>query len=221
MIDGDSRGQTEVAVFSLIDQGLGALRIPYVKGQVEQLTELVFLLDHWASRINLTGHQDPYEMASRLVLDAAALSAALPELADARSLADLGSGAGFPGLPLSILNPGLDVHLVESRLKRHHFQKESRRRLGLPNVHPILGRSDEVTAVTSDIVLAQAMTQPRQALELMAQWAHADSILVLPASASASRPESPLGIGVPELREYRVPGAEIPRKLWISRITPS
>ena len=221
MIDGDSRGQTEVAVFSLIDQGLGALGIPYVKGQVEQLTELVFLLDHWASRINLTGHQDPCEMAARLVLDAAALSAALPELADARSLADLGSGAGFPGLPLSILNPGLDVHLVESRLKRHHFQKESRRRLGLSNVRPIHGRSDEVTAVTSDIIVAQAMTQPRRALELMAQWAHADSLLVLPASASASRPESPPGIGVPELREYRVPGAEISRKLWISRITPS
>ena len=74
-------------------------------------------------------------MAERLVLDAVALSVCLPELSGAKRLADLGTGAGFPGLPIAILNPHLQVHLVDSRLKRNHFQKAVRRELELANVH--------------------------------------------------------------------------------------
>ncbi|GEM_PF-879575 len=217
MKDGDSRQQTEIAVFSLLEQGLGDLGLPHTQDQLAQLGQLVSLLDHWASRINLTGHQGPFEMASRLVLDAAALASILPELAVSRSLVDLGSGAGFPGLPIAILNPHLKVVLVDARLKRNHFQREVRRRLGLSNVTSILGRSSEVEQTTCDIVVAQAMAQPHQALELMAEWAHPRSLLVLPASDSASRPESPDGFGEISLREYRVPGIGIPRKLWIAR----
>ena len=215
MQDGGSRQHTEAAVFTLLEQGLGELGSPHTQEQLDQLGQLVSLLDHWASRINLTGHQGPLEMASRLVLDAAALASSLPELDDSHSLVDLGSGAGFPGLPIAILYPHLSVALVDSRLKRNHFQREVRRRLGLGNVTSILGRSNEVEQVACDIVVAQAMTQPRQALELMAEWAHPGSFLVLPASDAASRPESPGGIGEMSLREYRVPSIGTLRKLWV------
>jgi len=217
MKDGDSRDHTEIAVLSLLEQGLGEIGLPYTRAQLAQLCELVDLLDHWASRINLTGHQGPLEMASRLVLDAAALAASLPELVDSRNLADLGSGAGFPGLPIAILYPHVEVILVDSRLKRNHFQREMRRRLGLANVTPILGRSNEVEQVACDIVVAQAMTQPRSALELMAEWSHSDSLLALPASDTATWPECPDGISDLSLREYRVPGTRILRKLWVAR----
>ena len=139
MNDGDSRIQTEVAVFALVERCLENLGLPIDPEKVRQLTDLVSLLSHWAQRINLTGHRDPLEMTSRLVLDAVALSTALPELAELSSLADLGSGAGFPGLPIALMYPHLDVHLVDSRQKRNHFQREARRKLNLPRVHPILG----------------------------------------------------------------------------------
>ena len=155
-------------------------------------------------------------MASRLVLDAAALAGSLPELTGSRNLADLGSGAGFPGLPIAILNPHVEVMLVDSRRKRNHFQREVRRRLGLRNVSPILGRSDEVEQVACDIVVAQAMAQPRAALELMVEWSHPGTLLVLPASDTATRPDYPDGIKEPSLREYRVPGVGTLRKLWVT-----
>lgn len=220
MKDGDSRQKTEIAVFSLLEQGFAELAQPHSTAHVEQLTDLVILLDHWASRINLTGHSGPLEMATRLVLDAAALASAIPELSNVQTLADLGSGAGFPGLPIAILHPHVEVSLVDSRLKRNHFQREVRRRLGLTNVVPILGRSNEVEQKFCDIVVAQAMTQPARALGLMAEWAHPESLLVLPASGDATQPDCPDGIGNLSLREYRVPGTQTLRKLWVARRIP-
>lgn len=219
MKNGDSRKQNEVAVFSLLEAGLDSLGLDTSPRQRQQLVDLVFLLDHWAARINLTGHRDPLAMMSHLVLDAAALADSLTEIADARSLADLGSGAGFPGLPLAILHPHLSVVLVDSRLKRNHFQREARRRLELEHVAPILGRAEQLEPIHCEIVVAQAMTQPTQALALMARWAQPGSLLVLPASESAREPESPQGIERPVLREYLVPGTGTHRKLWVARVT--
>ena len=153
-----------------------------------------------------------------LVLDAAALACALPELHSASSLADLGSGAGFPGLPLAILHPELDVHLVDSRAKRNHFQRAARRKLGLSRVHSILGRSDQLEPVSCDIVVAQAMAHPDRALELMIPWAKRGGLIVLPASETAGEPVSPTQLGEMERRQYRVPVTLTKRTLWLARL---
>jgi 16S rRNA (guanine527-N7)-methyltransferase len=215
MKDGDTREESEVAVFSILDAGLAALDLEPPAESTGLLTDLVLLLDLWAPKVNLTGHRNPESMASRLVLDAAALAAEVPELGAARSLADLGTGAGFPGLPIAILFPQLEVYLVDSRKKRNHFQREARRRLQLNHVHPVLGRSDEVDQVKCDCVIAQAMTYPDQALRLMSQWAAPGATLILPASDAATRPQAPEEFGSPELREYHVPGTMVDRRLWI------
>jgi 16S rRNA (guanine527-N7)-methyltransferase len=217
MKDGDSRERIEVAVFSLIDRGLIELAIQADSEQISHLTRLVMLVSEWAGRISLTGHRDPVEMAGRLVLDAAALSKALPELDVASQLADLGSGVGFPGFPIAILHPGLDVVLVESRMKRHHLQREIRRQLDLTRVEPVLGRSDEVEIRPSEVVVAQAMTQPTKAFELMRSWARPGGLVVLPASDQSNRPALPAGFADLSLREYRVPETGRTRKLWIAR----
>ena len=218
MNDGDSRIQTEVAVFALVERCLENLGLPIDPEKVRQLTDLVSLLSHWAQRINLTGHRDPLEMTSRLVLDAVALSTALPELAELSSLADLGSGAGFPGLPIALMYPHLDVHLVDSRQKRNHFQREARRKLNLPRVHPILGRSDEVEKIACDVVIAQAMTQPERAFELMVPWAKPGGMVVLPASDGTEEPRTPREIESLDERSYVVPEVETRRLLWVARL---
>lgn len=221
MKDGESREETEIAVFSLIERGLVELATQADSGQVSQLTRLVLLVSEWAGRISLTGHRDPLELAGRLVLDAAAVSKTLPELDTASRLADLGSGVGFPGLPIAILRPDLEVALVESRLKRHHLQREARRQLDLTHVIPVLGRSDEIEIRVSDVVVAQAMTQPNKALELMRPWARPGGLVALPASQESDRPILPVGFEDLSLREYQVPETGRARKLWVARVTLS
>jgi 16S rRNA (guanine527-N7)-methyltransferase len=189
--------------------------------QTEKLTQLVFLLAQWAPRMNLTGHRDPMEITSRLVLDAAALVGALPELGSASDLADLGSGAGFPGLPIAILRPHLRVYLVDSRQNRHHFQREARRQLGLDQVSPLLGRSDAIEVHPCDVVVAQAMAQPDTALAQMQAWARPGGLLVLPASSEASTPAIPDSRSGPERRTYRVPLTSVHRQLWVARLASS
>ena len=209
--------KTRSPSFRFLERGFSELDPTATSDQILELTRLISLLAQWAARINLTGHRSPIEMAGRLVLDAAALNSAVPELREARSLADLGSGAGFPGLPLAILNPHLDVYLVDSRLKRNHFQREVRRRLDLSRVSSILGRSDEVDSVACDFVVAQAMAQPEQAIELMRSWVKDGGGLLLPASETASRPNIAGNLEPIELRSYRVPLTGVERKLWFVR----
>ncbi len=215
--DGEPAAQEEIAVSAHLLRGLEALGSPPQPVQLRQLTQLVLLLGEWSGRINLTGHRDPITMATRLVLDAAALSLVLPELAEAKTLADLGSGAGFPGLPISILHPHLIVRLIDSREKRNHFQRAARRALDLKNVEPILGRSDELEVQHADIVVAQAMARPVRALELMLPWASTGGLLVLPASEDAAQPPIPSGARFVGVRHYQLPGLEMRRKLWIAR----
>lgn len=203
-----------------IDQGLTALFPEPPPHAAAALTRLVLLLAQWAPRMNLTGHRDPLDMTSRLVLDAAALVAALPELSNAPDLADLGSGAGFPGLPIAILCPGVRVHLVESRQKRHHFQREVRRQLALENAIPLLGRSDALEAHPSAIVVAQAMMQPEQALLHMLPWTRPGGVMILPATSDARPPVTPDSLPV-ERRRYRVPQTNLERQVWIVRTSPS
>lgn len=221
MKDGESRDQIELAVFSLIERGLIQLGFGRDSEQVSKLTRLVMLVSEWATRISLTGHRDPLEIASNLVLDAAALSAALPELRSASRLADLGSGVGFPGLPIAILHPNLEVILVESRMKRHHLQREVRRQLDLPGVISVLGRSEEVEIFPSDIVVAQAMTQPKVALERMLPWARPGGFVALPAASEPARPHLPDGYEDLSLRGYQVPEFGRARNLWVARVAAS
>ncbi len=221
MRDGRADSSADIPVRERIESGLVEIFGSFESHHADQLTRLVSLLSEWAPRMNLTGHRDPMDIASRLVLDAAALVHCLPELDRATDLADLGSGAGFPGLPIAILRPQLSVSLIESRQKRHHFQREARRQLGLERVTPILGRSDEIETRPSDVVVAQAMTQPEQALASMRRWARAGGILVLPAAEMAERPRLPDIDGSLERRSYRVPLTGVNRQLWVARVTPS
>lgn len=207
----------EAAVAAYLEQGLAELSQPTPSDQVQRLARLTCLVSDWAGRINLTSHRDPIELAGRLVLDAAALAAALPELAAAKRLADLGSGIGFPGLPIAVLHPELEIVLVESRARRHHLQREVRRRLDLARVVPVLGRSEDVEVRPADIVVAQAMAQPGKALREMARWSRPAGLVVLPASEQADQPPTPAGLSEPELRRYRVPRTGRARQLWVMR----
>ena len=127
----DAPNNTPSAIEGLLEAGLAELRLAVSTAQLDTLVRFTGAVAKWGQHLNLTGHRDPETIARRLVLDAAGLSTVLPEVT---SLNDLGSGAGFPGIPLAILRPECRVHLVESRQRRHHFLREMARSLSLPDL---------------------------------------------------------------------------------------
>lgn len=89
--------------------------------------ELLF----WNRRINITAITDPQKIAVRHFVDSLVPSAYIPEGA---TLLDVGSGGGFPGIPLALFRPDLRVTLLDASRKRVNFQRTVLRKLGLENV---------------------------------------------------------------------------------------
>ncbi len=205
----------ERAARDLLIEGFEQLPLTAAGKQLEALLELAVLLDRWTRRINLTGHRTAAEIVRKLILDAAALSAELPEIA---SLADIGSGAGFPGLPIAILRANCRVTLVESRERRHHFQRQAVRQLGLANVRAELGRAEALQPSPHAAAIAQAVARPADALPLLLPWVEPGGLLLFPGST----PAPPIPQADPRVRfegcaTYRVPLAGSERTLWSAR----
>jgi len=212
-----TRDDSAEAARTLLLEGLAALPLNATDHQLAQLLELAGLLEKWSKRINLTGHRTLPEIVRRLVLDAAALAAQLPEIA---SLADIGSGAGFPGLPIAILRADCRVTLVESRERRHHFQRQAIRQLGIGNVRAELGRAEALEPSIHAAAIAQAVARPADALPLLLPWVGAGGLLLFP----GSKPPPPIPEDDPRVRfepcvGYRVPLGGAERTLWIARKT--
>ncbi len=185
-------------------------------GLAAPLATLCALLSQWGARMNLTGHRTPEAIAQRLVLDALALGSALP-LDAPDSVADLGSGAGFPGIPLAIRWPASRVTLVESRERRHHFQRAAIRTLGLHRVTPRRGRLEDLAPDPHAIVVAQALAQADQAVAWMFPWVAPGGWIVLARSADAPSFVVPPGLEEPRSASYRVPLGGPDRTLWLAR----
>ena len=207
---------TATTLNDLLADALSALALPGERA--EPLARLAELVARWADRLNLTGHHGADTIARRLVADAIALGAALGDALPA-SVADLGSGAGFPGLPLAIVWPAAQLTLVDSRERRHHFQRTAIRTLGLRNATALRGRAEQIPPVESQVVLAQAMAKPNVALEWMRRWAAPGGLLVLPQSEGFTEPECPAGIERLAVRRYVVPLGGPTRAIWIGRRT--
>jgi len=117
------------------------------------------LLARWNRTYNLTAVRDPREMVARHLLDSLAMVPFIEDLA-ARGgrLADLGTGAGLPGIPLAIARPGLQVALVESNGKKARFLREAVRQLGLGNVRVAESRIEAFDAPGQfDAITARAL----------------------------------------------------------------
>lgn len=96
-------------------------------------------LERWSGSLSLTSISGEREIAVLHFLDSLTIARHLREPA---TLLDIGSGAGFPGVPLRIALPGLDVTLLEAREKKVFFLRDLIRRLGLDGIRAVWGRAE-------------------------------------------------------------------------------
>ena len=108
--------------------------------QTEQFFEYMNLLIEWNEKMNLTAITEPDEIILKHFIDSITI---LKELEDGSKLVDVGTGAGFPGIPLSIMNPTLKITLVDSLNKRLIFLQEVVNKLKLENIEIVHARAEE------------------------------------------------------------------------------
>jgi 16S rRNA (guanine527-N7)-methyltransferase len=125
--------------------------------QVIYIQQYMRLLLTWNDKINLTAIRDPLEILYRHFCECMYASVAVP-LENGR-LADVGSGAGFPGIPLKIMRPELQVFLVESNMKKATFLAEVLRNIELPDTRVLVSRYEELgeEVVPLDYVCSRAV----------------------------------------------------------------
>jgi len=126
------------AIATRLAAGAEALGVAREPAQQQALLALMAELVEWNGRFNLTAITEPADIVDKHLLDSLAV---LPLLRGLR-LADIGSGAGFPGLPLAIANPGRRYTLIESTGKKAGFLHHVVAKLGLENVQVFHGRAE-------------------------------------------------------------------------------
>jgi len=126
----------------IIRRALRDFQITLSDAQVTCIQQYTRILQHWNEKLNLTAIKDPLEILHRHFCESMYAAVAVP--INSGRLADIGSGPGFPGLPLKILRPELQLVLVESNIKKGTFLAEVIRELGLLNARALISRYEEL-----------------------------------------------------------------------------
>ena len=125
---------------TLFREGFKKLKLDLAKHQEEQLEFFLQSVLNENKKFNLTGITDPREAIIKHLFDSLSVAKEI----SANSIADIGSGAGFPGIPLAIVKPNSNFFLAEAKQKKAKFIKSATKDLGLLNVVVFGKRSEEI-----------------------------------------------------------------------------
>jgi 16S rRNA (guanine527-N7)-methyltransferase len=142
------------------------------------ISTYIDLLLKWNARINLTAIREPGEIVQRHFGESLFAAKYLLEQQLPQTAIDLGSGAGFPGVPFAMLAPEVQVTLIESQQKKATFLKELIYSLGLRNVKVFSDRAENYPG-TVDLVMLRAVEKFEQALPMAVRLTKAGGRIAL------------------------------------------
>lgn len=128
--------------FHILEDGCQAFGVTLTDKQIEQFEKYYELLVEWNKVMNLTGITEFDEVMQKHFVDSVA-AAKYAEMEKVNSLIDVGTGAGFPGIPLKIVYPHIKVTLLDSLNKRIKFLEEVVDNLGLTGIETVHGRAED------------------------------------------------------------------------------
>ena len=176
-----------------IDSFLAAAQLaPLDAATSARFADYLALILRWNARINLTSVRDPEGIVQRHFLESIACAHLLPR--EIATLLDFGSGAGFPGIPIALCRPEIDVTLAESQGKKAAFLQEAVRTLGL-NVQMHAGRAESL-ATQFDCVTLRAVDRMDLAVQVAARLVRIGGWLApLTTRAAFSKIQAAVGVG--------------------------
>lgn len=147
-----------------LQRGIAALSLPASNEQLETLLAYIDLLKKWNAAYNLLGSNEQATLISRHILDSLSIHPYL----DGKLIADIGAGAGLPGIPLAILNPDREFLLIDSNGKKTRFMFQAKLQLKLSNISVENCRIEHYQSKRQiDMVMCRAFSTLADALNLL------------------------------------------------------
>lgn len=128
--------------FDLMKEAANEVGLELTEVQYEQFIKYMRLLQEWNEKINLTAITEDEEVIKKHFIDCIKAFKS-DAIKNAKKIIDVGTGAGFPGLPIAIMNPNVEVTLLDSLNKRINYLNIVIRELGLKNVITIHSRAED------------------------------------------------------------------------------
>jgi 16S rRNA (guanine527-N7)-methyltransferase len=216
MKDGPSRAKSEVSTFAELDRSIHVLTGRQASDrQRQQFRTYLDMLVRWNRVQRLTGLREPAAIVQQLFQDSLLFLACIPS--GTRAVADIGAGAGIPGIPLAIVRPDMSMTLIEAKRKRASFLRTVKRELNAQNISVIEGRagqmaSEAVLKDSFDVVVARAVGSLADLFPIAMGYLKAGGVFIAsgpPKGVLRSGNDIPRGIerraiNIPELGSSRV-----------------
>ncbi|QSX07574.1 16S rRNA (guanine(527)-N(7))-methyltransferase RsmG [Alkalibacter rhizosphaerae] len=212
----------------LLKEGLKNVGVEVSQEQVRQLMDYMDLVLEENKVMNLTAITQPEEFIQKHLLDSISM---WPGEASSQKVLDLGTGGGFPGIPLKIVHPDWDLVLLDSTLKKLKFLEKATEQMELDQVSTIHGRAEdlgheETYREAFDLVFSRAVASLNTLLEYCIPFAKVGG-LVVAAKGPKCREEleaaknamKKLHCVLEEVREVQIPGDEATRFVVVIRKT--
>lgn len=206
----------------LIEEGAADLNVHVNRKITDQFSIHSKELIKWNRKINLTAITDPVEVAVKHFLDSIISVRVIPEYG---RLLDIGSGGGFPGIPLKIMNPSLSVTLIDASRKKVSFLKHAIRSIKLVGINARHARSEELAKGkpfkhSFDVIISRAFSRlDKMILQALPLLAEGGSMIAMKGKLSESELESAdrdhLSLTV---EKYKLPLVGLERSLVILKL---
>jgi 16S rRNA (guanine527-N7)-methyltransferase len=203
----------------LLKNGLEEAGVPCSESQVSAFMDFLRELKKWNRTYNLSALKKDSDIIIKHFIDSLLYLKALPE--GPLRIADVGAGAGFPGIPIKILRPEVDMTLIEPARKKAAFQRHVIRLLGLSGIRVMEKRVEELAVDENpfDIIVSRATFSLEEFFAMACPYIKYDGLLIVskgPKVLEELREEgSPLPGMVKKILELRLPFTDAVRNLVV------
>jgi len=212
-----------VTLRELLTTGAHALGVALTVEQSNSILMYIAELKKWNRKINLTAITDDREMVIKHILDSLSYGMGFASTVGLKLL-DIGSGAGFPAIPLKLTRPEITVTMVESTKKKASFLRHIIRMLKLSGVNVVDKRTEDITDLfmTFDVVTARAFADMNTALDAGTPFLKRGGLIVLsrgPEESLEEQQRDRAGVILEMRIPLTLPHSDYKRVLWIFKKT--
>ena len=200
----------------LLRDGIEEIGFRYSENQIDAFITYLDELKKWNKAYNLTGLKTDRDIVIKHFLDSLLFAKVLPP--EALTLADIGSGAGFPGIPIKIMCPDLPVFLIEPTQKKAVFLQHICSKLQLKNIEIIDKRIEEVKGLTVDVAVTRALFSVREFIEKTKDILNKNGILILSKGPGLEKELEGIDQNNISISDFKLPFENIIRHMVVLRV---